>query len=218
MARPRSDIQQRIAEVALDVFSEKGVDGASLRSIAREADTNIGMIYYYYPTKEDLFLGVVEEVYEGWLERFSEAIHSDKAYEERLEGFFGFPASLSEHELRVMRLVLREILTSNERMEKLVERAKVGHVPMIIDLVGQGFREGKIERQRNPFIALACLAGIGMAPHLFFNVLAHQLPEQARQLGDNPQLPRKLPQELKEIYLRAFGPAPGSQAASGEGS
>jgi AcrR family transcriptional regulator len=35
-----------------------GVDGASLREIAREAGTNIGMVVYYFATKDDLFLAV----------------------------------------------------------------------------------------------------------------------------------------------------------------
>ena len=59
MARPKSDIEPRIIHAARRRFLEDGVDGASLRKIAREAGTNIGMIYYYFPTKDDLFLAYV---------------------------------------------------------------------------------------------------------------------------------------------------------------
>ena len=63
MARPRSDIRPRIVDSARARFLSLGVDGASLREIARDAGTNIGMVAYYFPTKDDLFLAVVEEVY-----------------------------------------------------------------------------------------------------------------------------------------------------------
>ena len=63
MARPRGNIDQRIVRAARVLFLRDGVDGASLRDIARRARTSIGMIYYYFPIKDDLFLAVVEEVY-----------------------------------------------------------------------------------------------------------------------------------------------------------
>ena len=63
MPRPPSDIAARIVEAARDRFLLQGVDGASLRSIAADAGTNIGMVYYYFKTKDDLFLAVIEEAY-----------------------------------------------------------------------------------------------------------------------------------------------------------
>ena len=46
MARPRGDIAPRILHAARKRFLVEGVDGASLRAIARDARTNKGMIYY----------------------------------------------------------------------------------------------------------------------------------------------------------------------------
>src|SRR6185295_5828153 len=63
MARPPTDIRQRILGAARARFLAEGVDGASLREIARDAKTTIGMVSYYFPAKDDLFLAVVEEVY-----------------------------------------------------------------------------------------------------------------------------------------------------------
>ena len=63
MARPRSDISERIRDAACERFLADGVDGASLRAIATKAKTSIGMVYYYYPSKEELFFAVVEETY-----------------------------------------------------------------------------------------------------------------------------------------------------------
>jgi AcrR family transcriptional regulator len=44
MARPASDIQKRIFVAARARFLSEGVDGASLRQIAKDAGTNIGMV------------------------------------------------------------------------------------------------------------------------------------------------------------------------------
>ena len=58
MGRTPSDIAPRIVHAARRRFLSDGVEGASLRAIARDARTSIGMIYYYYPAKDDLFLAV----------------------------------------------------------------------------------------------------------------------------------------------------------------
>jgi AcrR family transcriptional regulator len=64
VARPKSDIQERIVAAAHQRFLAEGVEATSLRNIAKDADTSIGMVYYYYTTKDDLFLAVVEETYQ----------------------------------------------------------------------------------------------------------------------------------------------------------
>ncbi len=73
MPRPRSDIRERFVDVALEQFWAQGVDGASLRNIAAHAKTSIGMVYYYFTTKDELFLAVVESGYTGVLERLGGA-------------------------------------------------------------------------------------------------------------------------------------------------
>src|SRR5688572_12194832 len=84
MARPRGDIDSRILRAARQRFLLEGVDGASLRAVARDASTSIGMIYYYFPTKEALFLGVVEAVYQRVLRDIEIALGPDLPVEGRI--------------------------------------------------------------------------------------------------------------------------------------
>ena len=51
MARPRGDISERLIKAAREAFLTQGVDGASLREIAAEAGTSLGMITYYVPPR-----------------------------------------------------------------------------------------------------------------------------------------------------------------------
>lgn len=84
MARPRGNIDERIVRAARVLFLRHGVDGASLRNIARRARTSIGMVYYYFPTKDDLFLGVIEQVYGKLLADLSSVLGSASTTEGRL--------------------------------------------------------------------------------------------------------------------------------------
>jgi len=50
-----TDRRRQILEAALDVFAESGFDGATNKEIAARAGVTPGLIYFYFPGKEDLF-------------------------------------------------------------------------------------------------------------------------------------------------------------------
>ncbi|HEU4964898.1 MAG TPA: TetR/AcrR family transcriptional regulator [Bacilli bacterium] len=50
-----------IFQAAIDVFSEKGFDKATMDDIAARANVAKGTIYYHFKSKEELFLFLVEE-------------------------------------------------------------------------------------------------------------------------------------------------------------
>ncbi|WP_433768134.1 TetR/AcrR family transcriptional regulator [Pseudomonas putida] len=55
--------QQTILLAARSVFAEQGLEGARLEDIAERAGVDKRLIYYYYASKEELFLCVLEEGY-----------------------------------------------------------------------------------------------------------------------------------------------------------
>ncbi|ATE66300.1 TetR/AcrR family transcriptional regulator [Rhizorhabdus dicambivorans] len=52
--------RDRILRAAEHLFAVKGLHGAGLREIAREADVNVNLITYYFRTKEELYLQVYQ--------------------------------------------------------------------------------------------------------------------------------------------------------------
>ncbi|MEO6135928.1 MAG: TetR family transcriptional regulator [Ginsengibacter sp.] len=54
------DTKETIIQSAIDLFSTKGYDGASVRDIASHANVNVAMINYYFGSKEGLFESIVE--------------------------------------------------------------------------------------------------------------------------------------------------------------
>jgi AcrR family transcriptional regulator len=57
--------QNHILEAALAEFAELGLGGARMDRIAERAGVNKRLIYYYFESKESLFLAVLERAYEG---------------------------------------------------------------------------------------------------------------------------------------------------------
>jgi AcrR family transcriptional regulator len=50
--------RERILDVALDLFTEKGFDGASLREIAERLGVTKAALYYHFASKDDILLAL----------------------------------------------------------------------------------------------------------------------------------------------------------------
>jgi AcrR family transcriptional regulator len=61
--------RRRILEAATEQFSSLGLAGARVDAIASAADTNERMLYYYYQSKEGLYVAVLEAMYEDFSHR-----------------------------------------------------------------------------------------------------------------------------------------------------
>jgi AcrR family transcriptional regulator len=63
-ADAKTDTRQRILDVALDLFTEQGYDGTSLRQIAEQLDITKAAIYYYFESKEDILMALHMRLHE----------------------------------------------------------------------------------------------------------------------------------------------------------
>jgi AcrR family transcriptional regulator len=59
-----SSTRERILNVALDLFTEKGFDGASLREIAERLGVTKAAIYYHFASKNDILIALHMRLHE----------------------------------------------------------------------------------------------------------------------------------------------------------
>jgi len=57
--RQREFRREQLLEVAARLFAQRGLEGTTTKDIAREAGVSPGLLYHYYPSKEDLLVAVV---------------------------------------------------------------------------------------------------------------------------------------------------------------
>jgi TetR/AcrR family transcriptional regulator len=90
----KGDTRARIIEAAREAFSTMGFEGASLRSVAKEAGVQHQLATYYFKTKEELWMAVMDELAIGFFARLGE----------RIRGLEGVDAPTK------LRLVVREFV------------------------------------------------------------------------------------------------------------
>lgn len=57
----RNAVRTQIAAVAVDLFAQHGFDSVTIEQVAEAAGSSVRSIYRYFPTKEDLVVGVPED-------------------------------------------------------------------------------------------------------------------------------------------------------------
>jgi len=61
---PTPDTRQRILDVALDLFTEQGFDGTSLRQIAERLGVTKAALYYHFESKDDILMALHMRLHE----------------------------------------------------------------------------------------------------------------------------------------------------------
>jgi AcrR family transcriptional regulator len=116
-----------IIEVATQEFSEKGLAGARIDVIAEAMRTSKRMIYYYFGSKEGLYIRVLEEAYRR-IRAIESGLHlDDLAPEDALRKLVGFTVDYQLANPDFIRLVMTENIHRGEylRESKAIQKLNV---------------------------------------------------------------------------------------------
>jgi TetR/AcrR family transcriptional regulator of autoinduction and epiphytic fitness len=171
MARPASDLRARVIAAARVVFLAHGVDAAPLREIARQARTNLGMIYYYFPTKDDLFAEVIEAPYARIVDDLAAALAGDRPVRDRICDVYRRLCAMTADEREIGALVAREVLMSKPRRARMFERFLRGHIPLVLAALEGGKARGELRAEVPTPLLLSMTAGVGLFPQIAIHVL-----------------------------------------------
>jgi AcrR family transcriptional regulator len=89
-AQQADQTRARILQAAVKVFTRDGYSGGRVESISREADSNDRMLYYYFGSKEHLFVCVLEHTYEQFNKAESKLKLDLSAPVQALQALVGF--------------------------------------------------------------------------------------------------------------------------------
>lgn len=80
--------RQELIEIAAALFAERGYEGVSVRDILNVVDGAPGMFYYYFKSKQDIYLAAMEQYISTRLERKCKIIEDETVpFDEKLPIF-----------------------------------------------------------------------------------------------------------------------------------
>jgi len=81
----REDTRRKILDSAAQVFSEKGFYGSVVDDIVKASGTSKGAVYFYFDSKEQIFLSLVEEYAATVAQQIQLAVHRSRGLVAQVE-------------------------------------------------------------------------------------------------------------------------------------
>lgn len=79
--------KESILKVAKEIVSTEGLNALNIRKVARESGIAIGSVYYYFPSKDELLIEVIENVWED-IFRIDEMDYEEISFVDFIEKIF----------------------------------------------------------------------------------------------------------------------------------
>jgi AcrR family transcriptional regulator len=155
--------REQILGAAAGEFAESGLGGARVDRIAAQAGVNVRMLYYYFSSKDDLFLAVLERAYEV-LREAEKGLNLDEAEPvEAVRRLIGFTWKFELAHPEFITLLNSENLHQGRHLARSASIKKL-HSPlleMIGRLLERGAKAGVFRRDVDPMRFYILIASLG---------------------------------------------------------
>lgn len=156
-----------ILEVATAEFAAKGLSGARIDAIAAATKTSKRMIYYYFGSKEGLYVAVLEEAYRRMRRIEAEQHLEDLEPEAALRRLVEFTFDHHSDNPDYIRLVMTENMERGVYLaqSKTIQELNVPAIQAIRELYDRGVAQGVFRPGLDPIDIHASISAL-----TFFNV------------------------------------------------
>lgn len=117
MGRPSKAEKKRIQiiQALYDCLSEKGHDSVTIKTIATQADLPSGVIHYYFKSKDDIFIGLIQYLQDYYQQMWDNALQIGKQ-EAMIDTAVSFLAEKMVLEPRINRVLYNLVQLGFERV------------------------------------------------------------------------------------------------------
>ncbi len=168
------DTRKAIIEASMGLFAKRGYHGTSVAQIAAATDLTKGALYWYFKSKEDLFLTVLDRIKNDWQEAVMSRVEASESAVEKLERLFDATSEMiaQSESPNSMHLFLVSAGAQPEMrdFEDAIREAYAGHVETIAAIIKAGQEDGEIRKDMDAGAVavgiVGCLEGIVLQARL----------------------------------------------------
>ena len=177
-----------ILKAAAHEFAEHGVDGARTDTIAREAQVNKALLYYYFKDKQTLYGEVIDGAFSGLKDTVFRVLDSNAPPCEKILAYVGAYFDFIASNQLYPRLMQREMMRAREGQSQYIEKIIKNHIQPIFtrlsELLRQGIAEGEFREVKPEHFVPSMVAMI-----VFYFSSA---PVMQKIVGFNPLAPNRI--------------------------
>ena len=189
-----------LLDVATEVFIEHGFEGASTNEIARRANCSKQTLYSRFPTKEKLFIAVLERRMEFVFHQIATAMPPEAPMEETLKEYGSriLQIALSENQIALLRVVGMESCRFPELGERYYELGPGRGMNYLSRYMEEQIKRGRLIEE-DPALMAEHLMSLITGGYVRWKILG------LRQSPGTKERQQRLDAAVK-MFLRAYSP------------
>ena len=155
------DRRLQIMEAAKELFARQGFEGTTTRQIAEHARVNEAIIFRHFPSKEDLYWGVIDRESElaGWQPALERQLGSGASDREIFAGIAEDILVRRAEDDSLSRLLLFSALENQRRSQRFLQTHVVAYYELIARYIERRI-EAREFRAVNPLLAARAFVGM----------------------------------------------------------
>ena len=186
------DTRDRVLSVAQGLFAEHGYRGTSLRDIARRIGIKAPSLLHHFPSKEQLYIAVLDRIFEGMEESAQNVLSGRGGYQEGCRAAIVDAIDHIASRPDSMRIIWHEMTEESGVGRQLLKRRVPPLFAMGVNFIFRGQRAGDFREVVDPFHFLLRLNSITIG---FFTTAA-----MVRRLWNNNLLePAVIERRKREV-------------------
>jgi len=187
----RKEKERKITKVALELFSKRGFERTTMEELAARLNISKGLLYFYFNSKEEILLRIIEEAYFPLVEKLNSLLNERIDPHKKLLKFIEIEVDFYK-ENRELHPLLTSILKGfglKEMSESFQDRFKEIHMKEveILELILKEGEKRKIFKKIDTKVLAYSLGGI-------FHELLKMFLDEGRELEELKDI-------IREIYL-----------------
>lgn len=171
----REHRREQILKIASELFSEKSYHDVTVDEIADKVGVAKGTIYLYFPSKEKLYLEILEDSFEDVESRLENEIARDDPAPIKLKKVLSLIFDFYRRNLDVLRILSRDETHLIREHYEFTEHWKTRRIKLYEKILEKGQREGSF---RPVNVRLAALIIFGLVRSVIFYYKAEKTAGQ----------------------------------------
>jgi AcrR family transcriptional regulator len=151
--------REQLLQVARTVFARRGFHTVTMDDVAREAGVTKPILYDHFPSKRDLYRGLLEGDLAALKEKIRHALESSRGNRERIRASFQAYFDFVDEEGEGFRLLMQEAAGAEREFRDLIADFREGVLAEVTELILRE-SQGRLDRREAEDVALGL---IGMA-------------------------------------------------------
>jgi TetR/AcrR family fatty acid metabolism transcriptional regulator len=140
-----------------------------MEQVASLAGVGKGTLYLYYPSKDELYLGILKDGLDRTFSAYDSMLRSTEDVRDRLRKIIFVALRYYDEQRDFLRLLVTHEPHLGEHRRALIKASRERMIEIIVSLIGQGISDG-LFRRVNPRLAAIAIQGAISAISLYYKI------------------------------------------------